>query len=194
MKTDQKTWRQIGANNHVSHDYEKEGFYATDPVAIDHLMSKFKPKGTIWEPMCGQGHLSERLKDFGYDVTSTDKIDRGYGRTKDFFEFNHTLGDHILTNPHFKIATDTILHALDLVEEGNNVMMFLKLLFLEGQTRYNKLFDKYPPKYVYVLSKRVVCAMNGEFVKDGKRIASTTAYAWFVWEKGYKGGTTLKWI
>ena len=33
--------------------------------------------------------------------------------------------------------------------------------------------------------------MNGDFdVLNG----SATAYAWFVWEKGYKGETVVKWF
>jgi hypothetical protein len=34
-------------------------------------------------------------------------------------------------------------------------------------------------------------AMNGDFDKYG---SSAAAYAWFIWEKGYKGETTVKWF
>lgn len=73
---------------------------------------------------------------------------------------------------------------------NGKVAMFLKLTFLEGQKR-RKMFDKYPPKYVYVFSKRKKCALNGEFEKMGE---SAVAYAWFIWEVGYKGDTIVKWI
>ena len=67
--------------------------------------------------------------------------------------------------------------------------MFLKLTFLEGQKR-RKFFDSYPPKTVYVFSKRINCARNGDFsVKQ-----SAVCYAWFVWVKGWKGETVVKWI
>ena len=68
--------------------------------------------------------------------------------------------------------------------------MFLRLLFLESQSR-RKLFEKQPPKTVYVFSKRVNCAKNGDFVTYD---SSAVAYAWFVWEKGYTGETVVKWI
>ena len=77
--------------------------------------------------------------------------------------------------------------------------MFLKLQFLEGKER-KEFFLKNPPKTVYVSSSRIVCAINGEFEKlnekTGKieRMTSAAAYAWFVWEKGYKGDTVVKWI
>ena len=33
--------------------------------------------------------------------------------------------------------------------------------------------------------------MNGDFEAFG---SSAAAYAWFVWEKGFKGETTVKWF
>ena len=53
--------------------------------------------------------------------------------------------------------------------------MFLKVQFLEGKAR-RKLFEKYPPKCVYVSSSRILCAKNAMF--DEKRAdGSAVAYA-----------------
>ena len=71
--------------------------------------------------------------------------------------------------------------------------MFLKLQFLEGKER-KRLFQQYPPKVVYVSSSRILCAKNGEFEKMREGGGSAVAYAWYVWEKGYKGDTIVKWI
>lgn len=60
--------------------------------------------------------------------------------------------------------------------------MFLKIQFLEGKER-RKLFEEHPPKTVYVSSSRLNCAKNGDFITYPK---SAMAYAWYVWEKGYK--------
>ena len=68
--------------------------------------------------------------------------------------------------------------------------MFLRLQFLEGLHRYD-LFKENPPKVVYVSSKRIKCGKEGEF---NTASSSIIAYAWFVWEKGYKGDTAVKWI
>ena len=68
--------------------------------------------------------------------------------------------------------------------------MFLKLTFLEGQAR-RKLFEENPPKIVYVFSKRVKCAKNGNFENIS---SSAVAYAWYEFEKGYKGDSIIKWI
>ena len=72
--------------------------------------------------------------------------------------------------------------------------MFLKLTFLEGKARYRELFSKHPPKIIYVFSERVLCAKNGEFEKMKAGGGSAVAYAWYVWEKGYQGKTTIEWI
>ena len=71
--------------------------------------------------------------------------------------------------------------------------MFLKIQFLEGKAR-RELFRSHPPKVVYVSSSRLLCAPNGDFEHATKSGGSAVAYAWFVWEKGFKGDTIVKWI
>lgn len=63
-------------------------------------------------------------------------------------------------------------------------------MFLEGKAR-KAFFEENPPKVIYVASGRLNCAKNGEF---DKYPSSAVAYAWFVFEKGYKGDTIVKWI
>lgn len=74
-------FKTLGASNHTDSDREADDFYATDPRAID-LLTGYKAVSlprAVWEPSCGSGCLSRRLTELGYDVTSTDLIDRGYG-------------------------------------------------------------------------------------------------------------------
>jgi hypothetical protein len=68
--------------------------------------------------------------------------------------------------------------------------MFLKLTFLEGKKR-KSLFQQSPPARVWVSSSRLLCAMNGDLESIG---GSATAYACFIWEKGYHGDTVVKWF
>lgn len=68
--TDSKDWtgnkasvyKTLAASNHSSSEREKNDFYATDPKAIDLLLEKENFSDLIWEPACGQGHLSKRLE------------------------------------------------------------------------------------------------------------------------------------
>ena len=143
------TFVTLGASNHTEKEREKNDFYATQPEAIDKLIGAIKnmlPK-KVWECACGTGCLSDRLKDFGYDVVSSDLIDRGYGDVADFLKTIEMPTDCncIITNPPYKYATEFVKHSLELLKEGGLCAMFLKTTFLEGQKRYDEIFSTTPP-------------------------------------------------
>ena len=70
----------LGASNHTDKERENHDYYATDPVAIDYLISGgAELSQNLWECACGEGHLSKRLMELGYNVKSTDLIYRGFG-------------------------------------------------------------------------------------------------------------------
>lgn len=191
-------YKTLGASNHTDKEREENDYYATDPIAIDKLLKVEQPSFNIWECACGGGHLLNRLKELGYNAFGTDLVDRGCGTApRDFFDFEkEQVGREvdILTNPPYKYAKEFVLKALDLIADGRKVYMFLKLTFLEGQAKYKDLFSKYPPKNIYVFSERVMCAKNGKFEEMRAGGGSAVAYAWYVWEKGYQGKTTIEWI
>lgn len=177
------TFVMLGASNHTDKERQKEDYYATDPNALEIFLERLKKDNiklhnTIWECACGEGHLSKVLEQKGYNVWSTDLIDRGFGEGKvDFLKSlpDEWIGD-ILTNPPYKYAREFVEKALEVTRQGCYTIMFLKIQFLEGQAR-KELFNKYPPKYVYVNSARQMCAMNGEFEKYN---ATAICYCWFV--------------
>ena len=186
----------LGASNHTEDEREQHDYYATDPIAIDVLINDGESEinHNVWECACGEGHLAKRLSDYGYNVTATDLIDRGFGTGDvNFLEINTIFNGDIVTNPPYKYAVKFIEHALDIIPTGNKVFMFLKLQFLEGKSR-KELFKKYPPKCVYVSSSRILCAKNGDFEGMKKSGGSAVAYAWYEWEKGYTGDTIIKWV
>lgn len=181
----------LGASNHTDKERQGEDFYATDPIAAELLCDVETFSKNIWEPACGMGHLSEVFKRHGYNVRSSDLIDRGYGEVQDFLGMDVIEWDgDIITNPPYKFALDFIYKAMQIIPDGRKVAMFLKVQFLEGKER-RRLFNTCPPRYVYVSSSRILCAKNGDFSSIS---SSAVAYAWFVWEKGYKGDTIIKWI
>lgn len=193
------TWKTLGASNHTDKEREINDYYATDPIAIDKLFAVEEFDGNIWECACGEGHLSEAMKRYGKTVYSTDIVNRGYqDELFDFLEATNECGFYpssydIITNPPYKYAKEFVLRALDIIQNGSKVAMFLKLTFLEGKAR-KLLFEKYPPKTIYVFSERIMCAKNADFESMKAGGGSAVAFAWFVWEKGYKGETVIKWI
>lgn len=185
------TFKTIGASNHTGHERGDCDYYATEPIAVDWLCKLEHFTSPILEPACGEGHISKRLIAHGYEVVSRDIVDRGFGEVKDFLFFNNEKwkGD-IITNPPYALAQEFVEQALDMISQGRKVAMFLKLTFLEGQSRAT-LFKKAPPIRIWVSRSRLKCAINGDFESIG---SSATAYAWFVWEKGFKGHPEIRWF
>ena len=187
------TFVTLGASNHSEHEREKHDYYATDPIAVDMLAQTgfFNGVEKVWEPACGEGHLSKRMIEMGLNVHSTDLFDHGFGNTGlDFLAIPDACGfDAIVTNPPYKYALEFCQKCVDL--GAPKFAMFLKLTFLEGQKR-QPFFAQHPPRYVAVCVNRVQCALNGDADMFAK--SSAACYAWFIWEKGYKGKPEILWI
>ena len=185
----------LGVNTEV--DREADDFYSTDPNALRIFIEQLKRDGIeinkkVWEPSCGQGHLSKVLAEHCNIVKSTYLIYRGFGSTTpvDFLESYSQWDGDILTNPPFKLAEDFVRKGMELLMEGNRLYLFLKIQFLEGKARH-ELFKQYPPKWVYVNSSRQSCYKDGDMSIKGN---TTLCMCWFVFEKGWQGETILKWI
>lgn len=214
------TFKCLGASNHTDHDREEHDYYATSSEASEWLLKIEPDINNVWENACGQGHLAEPLRKAGKLKAVSDLVDRGYNPEgvkcfygNDFLkDFNSNIkyaGD-IVTNPPYKFSSQWVEKSLDCLQDGHYLALFLKLTFLEGKER-KKLFEKTPPIRIWVSSSRILCAMNGEFEKPKKnkngeilldnegnpimeRQSSAACYAWFVWQKGYKGDTVIKWF
>lgn len=92
-------------------------------------------------------------------------------KTADFLQRRESWRGDIITNPPYKYAAEFVQHALDIIDNGQKVAMFLKLTFLEGEKRR---------------------ALNGN-AADFKK-SSAVCYAWFVWEKGSQQKPVIDWI
>lgn len=193
---------------------EQDDFYATDPKAITLLLkgcsewmldklrfsksveigklSDYMPT-PIWECACGNGNLAHELIKNGYLVWATDLKDRGYGmhRDVDFLTAKQCGMSIILTNPPYSLANEFILHALDILPDGGLYIALMNINCLSGIERYNKIFSKGSLREVYVFSKRIGCWKNNE--RDDQK-AHIINYAWYVFQKGYKGQPTLYWL
>jgi len=179
----------LGAENHTPEEREKNDYYATEPLATELLLQIEKFSNNILEPACGEGHISKVLQKHGKNVTSSDLIDRGFGEVKNFYYYKKFNGD-IITNPPYRFAKFFIEHGLKIIPKGNKIAMFLKLQFMESKERA-ALFLNSPPQTVWVSSRRLACAKNGDF---GRYSTGAVSYGWYVWQKGFSGTTQLKWF
>jgi hypothetical protein len=189
------TWETLGVRFETKQrrDFNETGkdFYATDPRALEKLLEVEKFEN-VWECADGMGHLCNILREKGILGRHSDIVYRGCEGSEiiDFLKYDGKWEGDIITNPPYKYALEFILKALEIVKDGRKIAFLLRLQFLEGVKRYKELYLKFPPKVIYVFVKRTKCGLNGDFTKSENAIS----FAWFVWEKGYKGETRIKWL
>jgi hypothetical protein len=189
----------VSTNRRSSSDTD-EDFYATHKSTVETFLDRIIADGVItdkplvWEPCCGKGDISKTLEEYGFEVISTDLINRGYGSGGvDFFCVTppNECGA-IITNPPYSLAAECWERAYQILPDGGLSAFFLKLTFLETKKR-RELFKRCPLSYVYVCSERQTCKKGG-WEPNEKMPAGAVAYAWFVSIKGQNEETRLKWL
>lgn len=152
------------------------------------------PEHSAWEPAAGEGHMAEVLAGVFGRVHASDIHD--YGRGYAVGDFCGSLiraecpfrPDWVISNPPFNAAVDFVLRALEEAREG--VAMLLRLAWLEGGERYERLFRDLPPTVLAVFSERVPM-VKGRWDPEA---TTATAYAWAVWRAPATAETRLIWI
>lgn len=173
-------------------------YFPTPPWATRALVEDVLPQlgvdlasASVWEPACGEGHISGVLEEYAREVAATDIYDYslegrsppGWRGAGDFLAAPPTdFGrfDWIITNPPFEDrAIAFVQHALDLA--GTGVAMFFRSQWaVEGVERYEKLFRDNPPTLSAWFVERVnLC--KGRWDPDG---STATAYCWLIWTAG----------
>lgn len=189
-------FRQLGT--HSDKERHKDDYYATDPRAVKDLIAMLNkynieiPKEIV-ETSVGGGHIAKEFEKIGCNVTGYDIVDRGYPNTiiRDYLAVDKLPdGCMVIENPPFKRNIEFIKHSLSLIKKGQYICTFQKIQFLESQER-KLFFEENPPKYVFVFSKRVKTYINGDM---SDKQSSAMCFCWFVFQKGYKGDTVVKWI
>lgn len=164
-------------------------FYITPAWGTRALLARESFVGSITEPCCGSGEMSEVLKETGLPIHSSDLYDRGYGSTGIDFLKSIVWFDNIITNPPYVLAEEMLDVALLLAR--HKVCFLLRTAFLEGSGRYRRLYSWRPPARVHVFSERLSIYPSGHDETNG----GTTSYAWFVWDKEREeSGTKIHWI
>lgn len=176
-------------------------FYSTPFSTTEAILDRVELRGSILEPAAGEGHISKVLKDRypNSEIVSTDLIRRedrfGCGIVSGVDFITHDYGrtfDNVITNPPFSLAREFADKALAIARQ--KVVLFAKISFLEGERR-RAFFQQFPPRYIYVFSKRQNPCYNGRPLNEkGQPWSGTICYAWYVWEIGWRGEPTIRWI
>ena len=155
-------------------------FYPTPPEATHALMNflNLNKKHNVWEPACGEGHMSRVISEYVGAVLSTDIRQTSFTKSKplDFLkgESLYPVGfmDAIITNPPFKDSAEFIKIARS--HKPKIVAMLLKSQYWHVAKRA-ALFEEMPPAYVLPLTWRV------DFSGGGR---PTMEVVWNVWIEG----------
>ncbi|WP_323166761.1 hypothetical protein, partial [Pseudomonas bubulae] len=67
-------YKTLGATNNTEKEREENDYYATEPKAIEHLMTLENLNKNIWECAVGGGHLADVLIQNGYNVKCSDIV------------------------------------------------------------------------------------------------------------------------
>jgi hypothetical protein len=171
-------------------------FFPTPPFAtralIEDVLKRvgvWKRTDRAWDPCCGEGHMSEVLKEYYDDVFASDVHDYGKGYAIGNFpgapgllladRIEHpSEPDFIFANPPFNLAEQFLERALQEAKFG--CAFLLRTAWLEGQERYRSIFARTPPSIVAQFAERVTMV---EGVWDPE-ISSATAYCWLLWLEG----------
>lgn len=172
--------------------------FPTPPWATRALIHELASRGlslagrTVREPAANRGFMARPLAEVAGRVIASDIHDYGVGLTvRDYLWGVEGQVDWTITNPPFLRAVEFIERGLEQSRVG--VAIFQRTAFLEGQERFETLFDRFPPAHVFQFVERVplfrgVLRDPEETYFDAKsgthRKPSTMAsYAWFVWRK-----------
>lgn len=197
-----KVYKLLGS--HGTTERSENDFYISSDVIAEALYKCFEMSTknaknyndnvVIVDSSVGTGVLLERFAKNDYDCIGYDIKDRGWQGTniQSWLEVKKLSDTNniIVQNPPFKLALEFVLHGLSLLKNKEFLFSLQRIQFLEGMKRYELLYgNKCKPKYVCIFSKRASCTCDVAGKGQG-----AMCYAWFVWQKGFKGNTQLKWI
>ena len=185
---------------HVS-GYQRAGhdFYATPAWVTEALLRHVRFRGRVWEPCCGDGAMSSVLAGHGYDVFSTDLVDRGFGEPGVDFLTSHAVPSgcrSIVTNPPYgdsgshteqsrsPTAMLTFLrHAMMLTRSvQGQLALLVRLQWIAGR-RVAEVMSAGPFAAVIVLTRRIRWFDLGEFTKNAQH-----HHAWVVFDHAHPDG------
>jgi len=187
--------KTLGSSSLTQEIREQDDYYATNPDDVLIFLEQLQQDGInlshyIWEPSCGQGHISDVLAYRGHNVQSTDLVNRGYGLQLDYLtSAQASWSGDILTNPPFKFAAEFIHKSMSILDDDCLLLLLLPLRYLETKTRY-AIFQSHMPKYIYTYSYRISIGKGGVFEIGSNAVA----YSWIIWEKGFAGESTMRFI
>lgn len=152
----------------------------------------------VWEPCANRGYMVDVLREYFGNVVGSDLHDYGAGFPLIDFLDGPTPMDHdmpidfIITNPPFNKAEEFFHRWFTDMESVQHLCLLLRTSWLEGVSRYEKIFSVSSPTNVCPYVQRVGMVEGGLKRKS----ATMMPYAWFMWdrEKSKYSPARVRWI
>jgi hypothetical protein len=181
---------------------KKYEHYETPRWAVDAILEKEMLSHFVVDPCAGTGVLSEAAKNRGHNVIPIDIYDWGYDNTRvdDFLSMSGLGSDNfsVLMNPPFSKACEFVEKSFEI--GAKKVVCFQRFAWWESRAR-RAFWNYFPPSKVYICGDRAHCWLHGlKENEKGQKLhpetnkamaGTTTAHAWFVFERDATGGTLL---
>jgi hypothetical protein len=185
---------------HISgYDREVRDFYATPDWVTEALLRHVQFRGRVWEPCCGAGAITTVMQRHGYDVTSTDIADHGFGAPGVDFLSCQTVPEGcrgIVTNPPYGDTKSLkgqekssmamlhfVDHALRLTESVQGQLALLVRFQWVAGKRAAALMSVGPFAAVIALTRRIQW-----FNKGADTNISQHHHAWVVFDHAHPVG------
>jgi hypothetical protein len=158
-----------------------DDYYPTPPWCTLALLKHFTPHTHVWEPACGQGHISRVLLETGIVEYSSDLVDRGYGEPEiDFLKTTAPPNPairSIITNPPYSgdLPQQFIKHSLTLMGPVKGSVAMLLRNEYDSASGRSDLFLHPAFALKLVLTKRPKWI-------EGSTGSPRHNYSWFVWD------------
>jgi predicted RNA methylase len=180
-------------------------FYETDLWAARAILKREILTRVVIDPCCGHGVLGDAAFEAGYEVIYYDIEDWGHEHTNicDFLNPSENIKrsvpeNTILMNPPFSKAVEFVEQAFAL--GARKIVVFQRFSWWESAERM-EFWARMNPNRTYACGDRATC-WRADLPKDeagsrfdpdtGKKLAgSSTAHAFFVFEKGHPPGNLL---
>lgn len=152
--------------------------WETDPWAAAAVLRVELLSTLVWDPCCGTGILTLAAREAGYGVYASDLHDWGFaGADKVGHDF--LVDDRLWMPP----GTQFVDRAFNL--GARKVVCFQRQAWRESDERADWWAAR-PPARVWLCGSRATCWLFTVPPEDRKG-GTSTAHAWYVWERGHKG-------
>jgi hypothetical protein len=160
-------------------------FYITPESIIKVFLNQFKLKyeNYILEPCAGNGSISKVINEY-YPFSDLHQVEIRPEEINNLKSFgSYSINDFrnmtflnwkfstIISNPPYSIAQEIIEHAFTISNKDTEIIMLLRLGFLEAEKRRD-FWNKHPLTQLYPLINRPSFTGRG---------TDACAYGWFVW-------------